>query len=210
MKRMVAWLVLSAAVVLSACQNESGPVPKTETETIIENLMAGYEGPVDFDAFLADVQRGVWMSDHSDIVYTDGSVMKAQLDGGNIVAPMMLFPGGTSRYFFAIMPDPPVYSDSWRWSVSDQRENTLEFYDPWIEESAPTKKYDQYAARTTLELLYYRDGVFIMKGIQPFAYWGGDTSRGLYYDYCMIVGHIATDSETVDLYLSYGLYVKDK
>ena len=78
------------------------------------------------------------------------------------------------------------------------------------QEEAKTVNYDQYAARTTLELLYYKDGVFVMEGLQPFAYMGGRTSKGVYWDYCRIVGHIATDKATVDKYLSYISYEQYK
>ena len=61
-----------------------------------------------------------------------------------------------------------------------------------------------------LELLYYKDGVFVMKGLQPFGSWGGKTSEGVYKDFCRVVGHIATDKATVDKYLSYISYEQYK
>ena len=49
-----------------------------------------------------------------------------------------------------------------------------------------------------------------MKGLQPFGSWGGKTSKGIYEDYCRVVGHIATDKATVDKYLSYISYEQYK
>ena len=96
-------------------------------------------------------------------------------------------------------PDDPRYEPFYEeieWSVSESLPNTIELYNPRIELEAPTANYDQHAARTTLELLSYRKGLFVMKGMQPFAYWGGRTSDGIYYDYCLISGKLVTDRET--------------
>ena len=134
------------------------------------------------------------------------------MDGAALMNSMMLLPTGICRTFFTLMhiPGPTVYSEGNQWSVSGEMKNTLALYNPGIEESAKTANYDQYAARTTLELLYYKDGVFVMKGRQPFAYMGGQTSKGVYEDYCRVVGHIATDKATVDRYLSYISYKQYK
>ena len=134
------------------------------------------------------------------------------MDGAALMNSMMLLSNGVCRTFSVLMhiPGPIVYFEGDQWSVSSEMKNTLALYNPGIEESAKTANYDQYAARTTLELLYYKDGVFVMEGLQSFAYMGGWTSKGVYWDYCRVVGHIATDKETVDKYLSYISYEQYK
>lgn len=212
MKRFVTMLVMSAAM-LTACEGDPEIVPKTPTEAKIKELLIGYDSNVDMDAFMADVQRGVWLIDSFDITYTNGEVADgSDIDGGYHLNTMMLLPDGVCRKFWSLMymHGPMVYSEGTQWSVSDRAKNTLDLYSPSIEESAKTANYDQYAARTTLELLYYKDGVFVMKGQQPFAYMGGWTSEGIYEDYCKIVGRVATDKETVDEYLSYMSYEQFK
>ena len=183
MKKLITILVLSSAM-LSACEGDPEFVPKTSVEAKIHELMIGYDGKIDMAVFIADAQRGVWLIDDIDITYTNGKTESGVMDGAALMNSMMLLPTGICR--------------------------TLALYNPGIEESAKTANYDQYAARTTLELLYYKDGVFVMKGRQPFAYMGGQTSKGVYEDYCRVVGHIATDKATVDRYLSYISYKQYK
>lgn len=213
MKKVIGILAISVAVMLSACDNDPEFVPKTPTEAKIRELMVGYDGKVDMNAFVADARQGVWQIDEYDMIYTNGEVLNGrELSGGTFLDDMMLLPDGVCRIFFWLdhIPEMPDVYKEIRWSVSDQSKNTLALYSPGIEESAKTANYDQYAARTTLELLYYKDGVFVMKGRQPFAYWGGQTSKGIYEDFCRVVGHIATDRETVDKYLSYISYEQFK
>jgi hypothetical protein len=212
MKKIITILVLSA-VTLSACEGDPEIVPRTPTEAKIHELMIGYDGKVDMNAFVADAQQGVWIIDEYDTVYTNGEILDGRgLMGGSDIHNMMLLSDGKCRTFiwFDHLPDAPdVYRES-QWSVSNEAKNTLALYSPRIEEEAKTADFDQYAARTTLELLYYKDGVFVMKGLQPFGLWGGETSKGIYWDYCRVVGHIATDKETVDQYLSYLSYEQYK
>lgn len=173
-------------------------------------LTACEKDQVDMDAFVADAQRGVWMIDDYDITYTNGETLNGKgFDGASNIHSMMLFPDGTCRIFMAVnfLPAIPILYQEIQWSPLD---NGLGFYSAQIEEDAKTANYAQYAAQTTLELLYYKDGAFIMKGMQPFAYWGGMTSQGIYKDYCTVVGHIATDRATVDKYLSYKSYEQYK
>lgn len=209
MKKIIVILAMSA-VTLSACEGDPEIVPRTPTETKIQELMVGYDGKIDMAAFVADAQQGVWMIDEYDMIYTNGEVLNGrELVGGAFLDDMMLFPNGICRMFRKSIPNPTVYLES-QWSVSDQSKNTLSLYSPRIEAEAKTANFDQYAARTTLELLYYKDGVFVMKGLQPFGSWGGKTSNGVYKDYCRVVGHIATDKATVDKYLSYISYEQYK
>ena len=212
MKKLITILVLSSAL-LSACEGDPEIVPRTTTETKIQELMVGYDGKIDMAAFIADAQRGVWVIDSYDTAYTNGEIRDGRgLMGGSDIYNMMLFFEGKCRVFFWLdhLPEAPDVYKEIQWNVSDQSKNTLSLYSPRIEEEAKTVNYDQYAARTTLELLYYKDGVFVMEGLQPFAYMGGWTSKGVYWDYCRVVGHIATDKATVDKYLSYISYEQYK
>ena len=212
MKKLITILVLSSAM-LSACDSDPEIVPRTPTETKIQELMVGYDGKIDMAAFIADAQRGVWVIDSYDTAYTNGEIRDGRgLMGGSDIYNMMLFFEGKCRVFFLLdhLPEAPDVYKEIQWNISDQSKNTLSLYSPRIEEEAKTVNYDQYAARTTLELLYYKDGVFVMEGLQSFAYMGGWTSKGVYWDYCRVVGHIATDKETVDKYLSYISYEQYK
>ena len=193
MKRIIVMVAFLATIVLSACDNESEHTPRTELEALIQNLMRDYDGQVDMEAFLTAAQKGVWLFDDYDLYLTNGEIV-GPLDGATLLSPMMLFPDGTCRYFISVMPAPIVYLDSWRWSVSARHENTIEIINSESKNPTPS----------LLELLYYKDGVFIMKGKLPITSYTSNGTTSV--DYCLIVGHIATDTETVNQYLSYGPY----
>lgn len=197
---------------MTACNSGSEIPTLTPEEQIIQETMGNFDGPVDMTSFVNDVQQSLWTVDRLDVSYSNGEfVSNALFDGGSVINRMMLFPDGTGRIFHFPDYDPlkPPFYEEIEWCVSESLPNTIELYSPRIELEAPTANYDQHAARTTLELLGYREGHFVMKGMQPFAYWGGRTSEGIYYDYCLISGKLVTDRETIDTYLGYEEYDPD-
>ncbi len=110
MKKLITILVLSSAM-LSACEGDPEIVPRTPTEAKIRELMIGYDGKVDMNAFVTDAQRGVWVVDACDMTYTDGKVSDGSgYDGGTLINHMMLLPTGICRTFFTLMhiPGPTV------------------------------------------------------------------------------------------------------
>lgn len=203
--------ILCGLALLTACNSGSEIPTLTPEEQIIQETMGDFDGTVDMTSFVNDVQQSLWTVDRLDVSYSNGEfVSNALFDGGSVINRMMLFPDGTGRIFYH--PDDPRYEPFYEeieWSVSESLPNTIELYNPRIELEAPTANYDQHAARTTLELLSYRKGLFVMKGMQPFAYWGGRTSDGIYYDYCLISGKLVTDRKTIDTYLGYAAYDPD-
>lgn len=197
---------------MTACNSGSEIPTLTPEEQIIQETMGNFDGPVDMTSFVNDVQQSLWTVDRLDVSYSNGEfVSNALFDGGSVIQRMMLFPDGSGRIFHFPDYDPlkPPFYEEIEWCVSESLPNTIELYNPRIELEAPTANYDQHAARTTLELLGYREGHFVMKGMQPFAYWGGRTSEGIYYDYCLISGKLVTDRETIDTYLGYEEYDPD-
>lgn len=197
---------------MTACNSGSEIPTLTPEEQIIQETMGDFDGTVDMTSFVNDVQQSLWTVDRLDVSYSNGEfVSNALFDGGSIIQRMMLFPDGSGRIFHFPDYDPlkPPFYEEIEWCVSESLPNTIELYNPRIELEAPTANYDQHAARTTLELLGYREGHFVMKGMQPFAYWGGRTSEGIYYDYCLISGKLVTDRETIDTYLGYEEYDPD-
>lgn len=204
--------ILCGLALLTACNSGSEIPTLTPEEQIIQETMGNFDGPVDMTSFVSDVQQSLWTVDRLDVSYSNGElVTNARFAGGSIIQRMMLFPDGSGRIFHFPDYDPlkPPFYEEIEWCVSESLPNTIELYNPRIELEAPTANYDQHAARTTLELLGYREGHFVMKGMQPFAYWGGRTSDGIYYDYCLISGKLVTDRETIDTYLGYEEYDPD-
>lgn len=202
------WFLL----LLTACNSETENPILTPEEQIIQETMGDFDGTVDMTSFVNDVQQSLWTVDRLDVSYSNGElVTNARFAGGSIIQRMMLFPDGSGRIFHFPDYDPlkPPFYEEIEWCVSESLPNTIELYNPRIELEAPTANYDQHAARTTLELLGYREGHFVMKGMQPFAYWGGRTSEGIYYDYCLISGKLVTDRETINTYLGYAAYDPD-
>lgn len=204
--------ILCGLALLTACNSGSEIPTLTPEEQIIQETMGDFDGTVDMTSFVNDVQQSLWTVDRLDVSYSNGEfVSNALFDGGSVINRMMLFPDGSGRIFHFPDYDPlkPPFYEEIEWCVSESLPNTIELYSPRIELEAPTANYDQHAARTTLELLGYREGHFVMKGMQPFAYWGGRTSEGIYYDYCLISGKLVTDRETIDTYLGYEEYDPD-
>ena len=207
MKRLFVFAVLTCAIALSACHNTDDEL-KDPTLSKIEEILGNRTSEPDLTAFLKTLQNGVWMYDDYCLFFTNGEMESGPWDGGAPLHHMMFLPDGECRIFLSFMSDPriPRLYQAVAWSVSDRKANTIELYSEEIARDAETNHFDQYAAVTTLELLYYQDGVFIMKGMQPFAYDGGMTSQGIYKDHCMIYGHIATDQETVEKFRAYESY----
>lgn len=207
MKKLSIFAVLFCTISLSACNNTDNEF-ENPILSKVEEILNNRTSEPDLAAFLETAQTGVWLYDDLCLHYTNGETYAGGWLGGTPIDYMMLLPGGECRIFLDLMFNPliPMLYQKVEWSVSEQRANTLELYSEEIERSAETTHYDQYDARTTLELLYFQDGIFIMKGMQPFAYGGGMTSQGIYWDYCTIVGRIATDKETVEKYRACESY----
>ena len=106
MKKIIIILVLSSAL-LSACEGDPEIVPRTPTETKIQELMVGYDGKIDMAAFVADAQQGVWMIDEYDMIYTNGEVLNGQdLSGGAFLDNMMQRQRPIEEYAFPLQsPD---------------------------------------------------------------------------------------------------------
>lgn len=208
MKKTFIIAILSCTIVLPACESDNDNESINPTLLKVEEILNNRTSEPDLTAFLETAQTGVWKYDELCLHYTNGETYDGVWSGGAPADYMMLLPDGECRIFLNLMFNPliPMLYQKIEWSVSEEQPNTLELYSEKIEQDAETHHYDQYAARTTLQLLYYQDGVFIMKGMQPFAYGGGMTSKGIYKDYCTFIGHIDTDEETVAEYLGCELY----
>ncbi len=159
-----------------------------------------------FNIFINDAVGSVWMSKSYDLHFTNGEVWQdVKTAGGTHVHNMMLFSDGTARYFiFPCDPDIPTSYKEWQWSAEPEK-LTITIYDPELEEYAETDEFTGYSARTTLELISYKEGDFVMQGVQPGSI-GVLPSQGLYIDYATIHGRICKEGDIVEEYLSYGEY----
>lgn len=157
---------------------------------------------VNLNAFVADMQRGIFICTEYEAVRKNGERF-SQLDGGTWVDPMMFSSDGTGKIYFDLGLSSGTsfcYYNTIEWEVSVSK-NTIELYDPFIDIE---NRYEHMASRTKLELLYYKDGHFVMKGAQPYCY------SGPFVDYTLIEGWIRFDQATLDEFAKYVPYEEIK
>ncbi len=134
--------------------------------------------PVNVESFMEQVQKGALRSDRVDIVYRDGSIdYDMELDGGSLFYPMMFFSDGTCRTFVHVDYNPfiPMLYFEYDWEIVG---NSI------------------ISGDEQLKIRSFKDGRFVMEGIQ----FGRGEDAGV--DYYIIYGHIETDPEFIELYLS--------
>ncbi len=152
----------------------------------------------DMAAFLEDATHGVCFVDTSTMRYTNGEEVRGDLiNGGRLFWPMMLDADGTCYLLktdSSNLDNPPA-GHKMEWRVSDTSKNAIELYEPDFEESdfPATVRIP----RTTIKILSYKDGRYLLRGLQPLCY---ETSSELYPDYCTVEGYIDTNPETVAHY----------
>lgn len=208
MKKSFVFAALFSMILLSACNDNDDP-QKSPTLLKIEETLNTRDTEIDLAAFLETAQKGVWKYDDICFFYTNGD-MADEWTGGAPVNYMSFQPNGKAKVFYWQDFNPLLskyHYNEIEWSVDPERPNTIELYSPYTEKTikewtSKGVKCD-YAARTTMELLYYQNGVFVMKGLQPYCHSGAAVDAGIYYDYCLFLGHIDTDEATVNEYQSY-------
>lgn len=195
------------SALLTACHDSDNNDSLDPGLAKIEEILNNQTSKPDFDEFLKAAQNGIWYLHEIFLFYTNGE-MENRWWGGTPLHDMILRPDGECRIICYRSPGssiPTLYVPI-TWNVSASQPNTIELYSETIEQEAETHHYDQVAARTTFELLYYKDGEFIMRGMQPFVYNCGSMFPGVYKDYSIVHGQIITDKETVEKYLAYEEY----
>ncbi len=148
--------------------------------------------PVNVESFVEQVQMELWQVDRYDVYFADGEVWESEdIVGGSFVDNMLFMPDGICRMYIwsTSVPYVPVLYKSLEWNFEG---NVLHLYDP---------KDQTLGARGQLQLLKFKNGRFVMKGYQP---------NGLDVPdyYSIIYGHIETDPEVVERYLSYEAYYR--
>lgn len=149
---------------------------------------------VNVESFVEQVQTGLWLVDRYDVYFADGEAWKSEdIVGGSFVNNMLFMLDGTCRMYISSISVPyvPVLYKSLEWNFDG---NVLHLY-------APNDK--TLGARGQLQLLKFKNGRFVMKGYQP---------NGLDVPdyYSMVYGHIETDPEIIERYLSYEEYYQYK
>ncbi len=205
-------LMLMAVAVLSAvsCTNDSDIDPWRGWD---DPEFTGMVSEGDMERFLNDIEGNIWDWTSYEITYTDGSTA-SNMDfvGGTHVDNMMFLPDGTVRNFHPAGPYPwdPVVYDEWFWSVKVDEKNTIELCDPDMDPEEKRSESGQSMGRTTLKLLSYKNGEFVMRGFQPFSYGGGMAHKGIFESYITITGTVEKDPALIEQYLSYEPYVYGK
>lgn len=167
---------------------------KSEFEKKVYEL-AKTQKKVDFNGFISDMQRGIFICYEYECVEKNGD-RSGMMDGGTWVDDMSFSSDGNGKIYFNPNYDPSIhFYRTIKWKTSGN--NTIELYAPYFDNSAS----NHVAARTQLELLYYKNGHFAMKGTQPYSYTGPTI-----IDYILIEGYIRFDQETLDEYAAYKPY----
>lgn len=214
MRKIFAFAVLFCATALSACDNTTDDIQNPSLSKI-ETLLNAQTTEPDFSAFLQTMQNGVWIPNDLCLFYTNGEIEDGNWTGGSHIHDMMLLPNGECRVFWWADYNPriPMLYLAHEWNICTSQPNSIELYSKEYDEEMQNPDIphaDFYAPRTTMELLYYKDGVFVMKGMQPIVYSSSDAYQGIYMDYFLIHGHIDTSPETVAKYLTYEHYEEYK
>lgn len=147
----------------------------------------GKDEPVNVESFVAQVQTGLWQVDRYDVYFADGRVWESEgILGGSFVDDMLFVPDGACRMYeqSTSVPWVPVLYISLEWNFED---DVLHLYDQTL------------GARGRLQLLQFKNGRFVMKGYQPNGLDAPDY-------YSIVYGHIETDPEVIERYLSYEEY----
>lgn len=136
---------------------------------------------VDMESFAEQLQKGVLLSDRVDVIYRDGSVdYDMVVEGGSLFYPMMFFSDGTCRKFvrFGYNPFIPRLYFEYDWEI--------------VGDSI-------VSGEQRLKIRSFKDGRFVMVGMQ----FGREDEEA---DHYVIRGHIETDPEVIERYLSCEEY----
>ncbi len=161
-----------------------------------------HASPEEFETFIADLTDAVWQYESYDMIYSNGDRnYDVMLDGGSHLYDMAMLSDGR-----ALCPaegiDVSTTLREWQWRALPEA-FAIELCDPDIAGDELRNEYGQSKGITTMKLISYRDSRFVMRGLQPFSYTGGQASCGVYHEYAEIRGRVNTDPSVLDRYLSF-------
>lgn len=173
MRRLLLFTLTASAMAVSGCDDGDNWTPRHQIN-YVQSLVSDYPATAaDFHTFITDIEQGVWDIDNW-ITYRNDEVWNSSFSGfinsafgkGSQFLNLIFYADGTCRQCFLYAPAPynnipyPFLYTTLLWSF-DSENLTISLTNPTYQaEGSP-------CAQTSLRLLYYRYGEFIMDGLQP-------------------------------------------
>lgn len=173
MRRLLLFTLTASAMAVSGCDDGDNWTPRHQIN-YVQSLVSDYPATAaDFHTFITDIEQGVWDIDNW-ITYRNDEVWNSSFSGfinsafgkGSQFLNLIFYADGTCRQCFLYAPAPynnipyPFLYTTLLWSF-DSENLTISLTNPnYQAEGSPY-------AQTSLRLLYYRYGEFIMDGLQP-------------------------------------------
>jgi hypothetical protein len=173
MRRLLLFTLTASAMAVSGCDDGDNWTPRHQIN-YVQSLVSDYPATAaDFHTFITDIEQGVWDIDNW-ITYRNDEVWNSSFSGfinsafgkGSQFLNLIFYADGTCRQCFLYAPAPynnipyPFLYTTLLWSF-DSENLTISLTNPTYQaEGSPY-------AQTSLRLLYYRYGEFIMDGLQP-------------------------------------------
>ena len=173
MRRFLLLLPLAATLFTIGCDDGDNWTPRHQIN-YVQSLVTDHPATVsDFQTFISDIEQGVWDLDNW-ITYRNGEIWNTSFSGfintafgkGSQFLNLIFYADGTCRQCYLYAPAPynnipyPFLYTTLLWSY-DSENLTISLTNS--EYQAQGSPY----AQTTLRLLYYRYGEFVMDGLQP-------------------------------------------
>ena len=173
MRRFLLLLPLVAVLSAISCNDGDNWTPRHQIN-YVQSLVTDHPATTsDFQTFISDIEQGVWDIDNW-ITYRNGEIWNTSFSGfintsfgkGSQFLNLIFYADGTCSQCYLYAPAPynnipnPFLYTTLLWSY-DSQNLTISLTN--TEYKALSSPY----AQTTLRLLYYRYGEFIMDGLQP-------------------------------------------
>ena len=173
MRRFLYPLTLLLTITLVGCSDGDTWTPRHQIARI-ENLISTHPATTsDFTAFVTDLEQGVWNLDNW-ITYRNGEIWNTSFSGfvntafgrGSQFLDLLFYPDGECRQCYLYAPAPynnipyPFLYTTLQWNF-DPNNLTITLI------NSNYQALDSPYYKTTLRLLYYRYGEFVMDGLQP-------------------------------------------
>jgi hypothetical protein len=173
MRRFLLLSLLAAGLATVSCDDGDNWTPRHQINHV-QSLVNDHPATAEeFRTFISDIEQGLWDLDNW-ITYRNGDVWNTSYSGfintafgkGSQFLDLIFYADGTCRQCYLYAPAPynnipyPFLYTTLLWSFNGEDMTITLTNTEYLAQDSPY-------AKTTLRLLYYRYGEFIMDGLQP-------------------------------------------
>ena len=173
MRRFLLLSLLAAGLATVSCDDGDNWTPRHQINHV-QSLVNDHPATAEeFRTFISDIEQGLWDLDNW-ITYRNGDVWNTSYSGfintafgkGSQFLDLIFYADGTCRQCYLYVPAPynnipyPFLYTTLLWSFNGEDMTITLTNTEYLAQDSPY-------AKTTLRLLYYRYGEFIMDGLQP-------------------------------------------